>query len=485
MRKEGSDRLGPNESTSATSQVPTPSEIAENIRYVYRLTVLRDATDEELAIWINNFANGVRFQQFLKLMCESDEAKSKQAEQQLAFEMSDGEFVLALYEIVSARGCNGYELEANRGRLASGAISRTKLLAEFFQGELRNAAARADEMVHDGLSCNIMGTGTFISHDEWFARAKNADELKAARSQLAPSKPFVLTGAANIEITCIASLYKGGDFIERFMENITSQTCFDRYCELVIVDADSDENEAETITRYMKDHPSVRYRRMDSRVGIYEAWNIGVEMARGQYLTNTNLDDVRRRDSIEIQAGTLQALPFVDVVYQDFYYSFDPHLDWEDVAAFGWKSELPIATPHNMMRFNSPHNAPMWRKALHDELGLFDASLQSAGDYEFWLRCFAAGKKFYKVNEPHVVYYQNPNGLSTRSDTRGIVEGKAVTKKYSKSLMSDFFLMPIDDFVAELRSADIPSSIVASNDRHVIAQSGLRNLARHFKKAIS
>ncbi len=61
----------------------------------------------------------------------------------------------------------------------------------------------------------------------------------------------------------------------------------------------------------------------------------------------------------------------------------------------------------------------MWRRRLHDELGLFDTRYRSAGDYEFWLRCAAAGKVFHRVADPHVVYYQNPQGYSTRADTTG------------------------------------------------------------------
>ena len=99
-------------------------------------------------------------------------------------------------------------------------------------------------------------------------------------------------------------------------------------------------------------------------------------MSRGRYLTNTNLDDLRRRDSFELQAATLDRYDFIDVVYQDFFYNFDDSLSFEEIEKFGFKSDLPIITPHNLLKFNSPHNGPMWRKSLHAELGLFDTQLQ-------------------------------------------------------------------------------------------------------------
>lgn len=468
---------------AAFSPAPMDVEaVSDAIRSVYRLTVRRNAVDEEVGIWLGNFGNGLPFHEFLTLMEGGDEARATRAAEAIGGDLSDGEFVLALFGIVAGRGCNGYELDAVRSRLEAGGITRIQLLAEFFMQALEAERSRQDEAVHDGLSCSIMGTSQFLTLAEWQQKARDTEGLAQARAALRPTAPFRFSAEPGVEITAIASLFRGGDFIEQFMDNITSQSCFDRHCELIIVDADSPENEAETIARYLDRHPGVRYHRMNSRVGIYEAWNIGVQMARGRYLTNTNLDDLRRRDSLEIQAGALQALPFADVVYQDFYYSFDPGLDWEGVAAFGYKSSLPLATPHNMLRFNSPHNAPMWRKSLHDELGLFDGSFRSAGDYEFWLRCLAAGKTFYKVNEPHVVYYQNPKGLSTRADTRGIVEAKAIMKKYAPLLQSRMLAGPLDDFLAGLRSADIPAETIAGRDRHIIAQAALRGLSRRFKQ---
>ena len=220
---------------------------------------------------------------------------------------------------------------------------------------------------------------------------------------------------------------------------------------------------------------------MNYRIGIYDAWNVGAQMARGEYLTNTNLDDLRRQDSLELQASVLENLPFVDVAYQDFYYTFDPDLRFEQVAEFGFKSNLPVVTPHNMMDFNAPHNAPMWRKRLHDELGYFDTSFRSAGDYDFWMRCVVAGKVFYKVNDAHVVYYQNPDGISTRPDTRGVQEGRRIFKTYARRLVPEEAVIPKAQFAARcgLAAADIEAC--AGDTRYDIAQRALRTLAMTAK----
>ncbi len=207
------------------------------------------------------------------------------------------------------------------------------------------------------------------------------------------------------------------------------------------MDANSPEREDEVITKFQKTYPNIVYKRMNHRIGVYDAWNIAAEMARGRYVTNTNVDDLRRPDSFELQARALDHNPSVDVVYQDFFYTFDSSLSFEEVAQVGFKSDLPIITAQNLLMFNSPHNAPMWRKSLHQELGLFDTNFKSAGDWEFWLRCLWKGKSFLKINSPHVVYYINPEGLSTRPDTRGIEEGRQILRSYSRRLISPNLLL--------------------------------------------
>jgi glycosyltransferase involved in cell wall biosynthesis len=303
--------------------------------------------------------------------------------------------------------------------------------------------------VHDPNLAPWMGTDGFISVKEWQAKAES---VGTGLRSVAPRRyaSLGIHRPPEILVSAIASLYRGGDYIEQFMENITSQTIFRDYCELIIIDADSPENEAAVIARYMERFPNIVYHRAATRIGIYEAWNLGVQMSRGKYLTNTNLDDLRRSDSFERQAEILEKFPFVDVVYQDFYYSFEGHAPFAKSAAVDIKSQLPVVTPYNLMQSNSPHNAPMWRRALHDEVGMFDAGFRSAGDYDFWLRCVTAGKTFYKVNDPHVIYFVNPDGLSTQPNTRGIDEANRSTRRHGRKLLSPWLLSSDEEFLDEL-----------------------------------
>lgn len=359
--------------------------------------------------------------------------------------LSDGEFVVRFAEVLlHGRGANSEDVENWKAFLGEDPAKREALVRAALTGYLAKSSSDS-EQIHNPHRVNLLGTSRFLNLEEWqeLAGKLGPRDPKAANRANLDARAFRHSG--EFKVSAIASLYKGGRFIESFLDSITSQTIFDR-SELIIIDANSPENEAEVIERYRKVFPNIVYKRINHRIGVYDAWNLGVGMARGKFLTNTNLDDLRKETSFELQAATLEQHSFVDVVYQDVFYSMDGRLTFDEVASIGIRSDVPIVTPHNLLMFNSPHNAPMWRRELHSELGLFDTTFESAGDWEFWLRCIAKNKVFFKINEPHVAYFQNPEGVSTRPNTKGVREGLRVWRRYSHKLVSPLLRLSHEEF---------------------------------------
>jgi PIN domain nuclease of toxin-antitoxin system len=196
----------------------------------------------------------------------------------------------------------------------------------------------------------------------------------------------------------------------------------------------------------MKKFNNIKYERTETVISIYEAWNLAIKKSQGKFLTNANLDDLRSYDCFEKQAIALLQED-CDVVYQNFYYSFTPNLPFHLVAKCNFQSKLPVVTKANMLQFNSPHNAPMWKKSLHTRVGLFDSRYKSAADYEFWLRNLLNDAKFWKIDEALVVYYNNPTGISTRLDTDGVSEAINIQRVYLRLFGSNLLGMDRHDFI--------------------------------------
>jgi glycosyltransferase involved in cell wall biosynthesis len=448
----------------------------------YQTSLGRSPVVEEIEIWKGHLANGLSFHEFFLSVGAGEEGRAHvQNQTELLSHISDGEFVQTAFELISGTGASAWEIESWQRLLREGSMTRPGVVTKLFVAAHAFVASQRNAPSHDGKSCLVMGTGVQVTATDWEGQAaafRAKPPVIAADTRFA--NRFHIRGKQRVLVSAIASMYRGGEFIEQFMDNITSQDGFDDWMELVIVDADSPENEYETIKKYLGRHKNINYVRCNYRLGIYDAWNVGAKAARGDYLTNTNMDDLRRRDSLQMQAATLDSLPFVDVVYQDLFYTFDPRLSFIDITAFGLQTRLPVITPHNMIQFNSPHNAPMWRKRLHDELGYFDTNYQSAGDYEFWMRCLAAKKKFYKTNDPHVAYYQNPKGLSTRPGGRGLAEAMLVHKTYCRKLITEDVVMPLSAFRKKLDSTGVEAQ-ENERSRYVLAQHALRDAARFCK----
>jgi len=371
----------------------------------------------------------------------------KVARPRLRPELSDGQFVQQAVASVCGRGVQADELvhmthELGRLRLSRGRLMRD--LRGLAESERATQPGSAGALT-DPTVVTPFGTRQAVSAVAWLDAKADLDTVRPVRT---PENSLSVTSPP-VVATAIASLYNGEDFIDGFLGNITSQTIFP-VCELIIIDACSPGGEASRIAPYLDRFENIRYVRTDERIGIYEAWNLAIASARGRYLTNTNLDDIRRADSFERQAAVLDSLPFVDIVYQDFYYSFDHDASFDEIAAVGVKTHSPVISAQGLLHCNYPGNGPMWRRTLHDELGLFREDFRSSSDYEFWLRCVRAGKTFYKLNDPHVGYFVNPQGMSTQPQTPGVAESRMISLEHGAGCLSEHLLSHDADFVEAL-----------------------------------
>ena len=89
------------------------------------------------------------------------------------------------------------------------------------------------------------------------------------------------------------------------MKDITSQTIFnkkineiDYYCELIIIDCASQQNEIEIIEPYLQKYQNIIYKRLQEDPGLYSAWNYGLSISSGEYITNANVDDRLANDCL-------------------------------------------------------------------------------------------------------------------------------------------------------------------------------------------
>jgi hypothetical protein len=154
--------------------------------------------------------------------------------------------------------------------------------------------------------------------------------------------------------------------------------------------------------------------RSDELIGVYAAWNLAIKGGSSEFITNLNADDLRLPHSICHQAKALEGNA-ADGSYGNFIISNDILGFIESPASDVLASNLGQFDEKKLLwdAQNFMHCAPMWRRKLHLKSGLFDETLKSSGDTDFWLRAMSEGAIFSLFPDQTAVYFHNPEGLST------------------------------------------------------------------------
>jgi hypothetical protein len=214
-----------------------------------------------------------------------------------------------------------------------------------------------------------------------------------------------------LRVSALVSVYQADRFIAGALEDLTAQTLFRRgELELVIVNADSPGDEEPIIEEYVSHHPEqVRYIRAPRRETLYASWNRAMCYARSEYFTSANVDDRHHPSALEQLATELDQNQEVALVYADCDVTREVPGSFADTPRHG-VIRWPDFDPEKLFVYDYIGPQPMWRRVLHQHYGLFEPTLRSAGDYEFWLRA-CLHEKFAHVPKVLGLFYENPDSL--------------------------------------------------------------------------
>lgn len=228
-------------------------------------------------------------------------------------------------------------------------------------------------------------------------------------------------------VSVIVSVYNADNYLAGCLEDLEAQTMADRI-EIIVVDSGSSGNEADIVREFQHQHQNIRYLRTEQRESVYGAWNRAIEAARGRYITNANADDRHAADAIEKLAAVLDADPDIGVAYGDCAVTRTPNstlVDGDIVGRFRW----PDFDRTRLFQVCYIGPQPMWRRTLHEQYGLFDASLECAGDYDFWLRV-SDKTEFRHLPEVLGLYLQSPGSIEHRDPGTAALESEAVRERH-------------------------------------------------------
>lgn len=214
-------------------------------------------------------------------------------------------------------------------------------------------------------------------------------------------------------VSAVVSTYNAERFLRGKLEDLEAQSIASEL-EIIVIDSASPQNERGIVEEFQARYDNIRYLRTGKRETVYQAWNRGIRMATGEFVTNANTDDRLRRDALETLVRTLREHPDCVLAYPDMRITKQENATFDRHDSFGFR-DWPEFDRLNLLELCCVGPFPLWRRSLHDEIGFFDERFKSAADYEFWLRA-ALSRRFIHVPQFLGLYWLSPETVSRRGD---------------------------------------------------------------------
>mgnify|MGYP001582419931 FL=1 len=177
------------------------------------------------------------------------------------------------------------------------------------------------------------------------------------------------------------------------MSSVLSQVYKD--FELVIIDDGSNDGAEELVNKNFSD-PRVVYIRQE-HLGLSQARNNGIGRSSGELIAFLDADDIYLPDKLEKQVSMFEKMPAADLIYSSEKYFYEDDKDrFLDSPYEKLSGDIFVF----LKRSNFIHvSTVMLKRAALNGL-VFDTSLKSHEDWDFFLKLSAGGVKFYHLAEP-------------------------------------------------------------------------------------
>jgi len=215
----------------------------------------------------------------------------------------------------------------------------------------------------------------------------------------------------NSLVSVIMPAYNAGKYIDEAIQCILNQTYTN--WELLIADDASTDKTNEIIKQYALKDSRIKFYQNETNIGYLKTWNKLIEIAKGDFITFLDADDLCTSDRINILYNFLAENPDIKIVGSNI------DILSEEGERIGTK-EYPVSTEIINKNLLSPKfpfcgSAVMIRKEVYQKVGGYRDYFNRLGweDHDWLIRCC---KIFKAANIGKYLYsYRNTPDSVTRS----------------------------------------------------------------------
>ena len=220
----------------------------------------------------------------------------------------------------------------------------------------------------------------------------------------------------------ITASYNSENTLERTIESVLNLDFNDKTFEYIIIDGNSKDKTVAIIEsfipKFQQKNISFSYISEPDK-GIYDAWNKGVQKAKGEWISFLGSDDDYFKNALKLYYNQIQMSDSINYISSIVNVT---NKKGKIISFFGEKYNFKkIITDFNIAQVGSFH-----KKELFDKVGLFDTTYSIVGDLDFYIRC----KDYIKPAYFDSVTANMENGGVSNQVYKALKEALQVKLKY-------------------------------------------------------
>lgn len=215
-------------------------------------------------------------------------------------------------------------------------------------------------------------------------------------------------------ITVLMPVCNGEEYLPDSIESILAQSHVD--FEFIIIDDGSTDKSLSIISGYAKQDKRILVIRNERNIGLAKSLNVGIKLAKGQYIARQDADDLSSADRLEIQLKFALSHPQVDLIGSNSYV-----IDMEGGIVCRNDSYATIIDRWNGLLKRKaifPHGSAFIKKSKLVEVGGYDERFFYSQDGELWLRLLYYGAVIHTIPSPLYHYRELPRKTLKKYDAQ-------------------------------------------------------------------
>ena len=234
-------------------------------------------------------------------------------------------------------------------------------------------------------------------------------------------------------ISVIIPTHNYGHYISETLESLLEQT--EQQWECIIIDDGSSDETREVVNSYVLQDSRFSYIYQDCQ-GVSAARNVGLAMAKGEYIQFLDADDVLLPRKLEMHKKYLEQHLDIDIVYSNTRYFANNDrtvlsysFDMNDKEWMPMTNEVNTALCYLLQYNIMPIHAPLSRANLLQKVGYFTTATRYCEDWDYWLRCAIHSADIRYLDQPEAISLIRVHQASATNNSIAMATGARLVKE--------------------------------------------------------